>query len=152
MTFKKGQSGNLKGRPKDTGSYKYVRELQMKFEPGLLELFYQKAKDNAEFEGDISGLRDIYRDSARHRGQVIPVNLTGTLQEQIKAVGEAANEGMLTPNEVLSLMTSIEKQAKIYETTDMKEKLDWLMEKQLERDSGDAESEDGGCCGLTACD
>ena len=100
---------------------------------------------------DLSGLRDIYRDSTRHRS-VIPINLSGSLQDQIKAIGEAATYGKLTPNEVVLLMTSVEKQAKIYEVVDMKEKLDWLMEKQLERDTEEAEREDGGCCVLTASD
>lgn len=143
MAFKKGQSGNPNGKPKGlSNAYtSRIRESQQKNEPELLELFYRKAREIAEQNDDISGLHAVYKSTERHRGQIVPINLRGSLTEQMKAIQEATAEGILTPSEVVMLMTSVEKQAKVIETVELERKVNLLWDEKERNVLADTERE-----------
>ena len=139
MKFQKGQSGNPAGRKPGTVVRHHVLELQKKHEPEALELFYIKSKELG-LEGDLTGLKEIYKSSERIRSQAIPINLVGTIDEQIKAIQEAATEGKLTPHDVCSLSTAV---TKLFEATDVNVRLTALEEevkKQKMQQESDGDS------------
>jgi hypothetical protein len=131
--YKKGESGNPGGKPRALGVPNYIPFLQKKYEPIALELYYRKSIELAQKEGasiaDLDGIRTIYNGTNRKRAACVPINLVGTLQEQINSIKQATTEGRLTPQEVFSLMNAVAQEAKVIETTVLMKEIEDIKEK-----------------------
>jgi hypothetical protein len=132
MRYQKGQSGNLNGRPKGSGPCQYIQNLQQKYEPEALELYYKKSIELGQND-DLSGLSVIYKSGERKRGHVIPIELKGSVQEQMESIKQAATAGQLTANDISLLMGAVAAQVKILEAVDLQVQLDELKEKVKEQ-------------------
>ncbi|SAL09309.1 hypothetical protein AWB69_00019 [Caballeronia udeis] len=123
MTFKKGQSGNPKGRPR-TGSDKRTdrradtRALFLEKAPDLVKKVLELA-----LAGDTTMLRlcvDRIVPSLRPTDGPISISLpAGSLVDQGQAVLDALAVGKLTTDQANSVMGVIQGQAKIFETDEL---------------------------------
>lgn len=123
--FKKGQSGNISGRPK--GSHNKATIAALTLLKGEAEGLTRKAVEMA-LDGDIQALRiclDRITPALRATSKPIDARLPpgGTLADQAAAIYEAARLGEITPDEATTLMGLIQSQIKIKELTDIEERL-----------------------------
>lgn len=140
--FEKGQSGNPEGRPKG------IVDKRRRFS-GLLEPYgeqlIQKAIELA-LQGDGTALRlCIERLIPRAKDEPVSVTLGGedlSKAEGLSQVGKMLihkiEEGTLSPEEALSLMTILEAQRRIIETAELAERLSSLEKVLKGRDSNEA--------------
>lgn len=123
--FKKGQSGNTKGRPK--GSHNKATIAALTLLEGESEALTRKAVELA-LDGDIQALRiclDRITPTLKATSKPIDARLPagGSLADQAARVYEAARLGKITPDEAQTLMNLIQAQVKIKELTDMEVRL-----------------------------
>ncbi len=123
--YKKGQSGNPKGRPK--GSHNKATIAALTLLEGEAEGLTRKAVTMA-LDGDIQALRlclDRITPTLKATSKPIAARLPagGSLAEQAANVYEAARLGKVTPDEATTLMNLIQGQIKIKELTDMETRL-----------------------------
>jgi hypothetical protein len=130
--WKKGQSGNPKGRANGTGKIAQLRAL---LEPHAEELV-QKARDMA-MDGDSTALRlCLERLVPAIKIKDEPVSIEGlkgdaSLVEQGQAVIDALSVGEVSPGEAASVMQSIASQARIIEVDDLEKRVS-----ELEKNNG----------------
>lgn len=123
--FKKGQSGNISGRPK--GSHNKATIAALTLLEGEAEGLTRKAVELA-LDGDIQALRiclDRITPTLKATAGHIPATLPpgGSLADQAAAVYEAARMGRLNTDEAAAMMGLIQGQIKIKELTDIEERL-----------------------------
>ena len=122
--WKKGQSGNPKGRAKGSGK---IAQLRAMLEPHAEELV-QKARDMA-MEGDSTALRlCLERLVPAIKIKDEPVSVDGlkgnaSLVEQGQSVIDALSTGEISPGEATSVMQSIASQARIIEVDDLEKRV-----------------------------
>ena len=129
--FKKGQSGNPKGRSKNSGKIANLRALLEPFAPELVA----KAKELA-LDGDTVALRlclerlvpaiKVKDDHLVIKGLKGDASLT----EQGQAIIDSLAKGEVTPSEAASLMNSIASQARILEIEDLEKRVKALEGRQ----------------------
>ena len=123
--YKKGQSGNPKGRPK--GSHNKATIAALTLLEGESEALTRKAVELA-LDGDIQALRiclDRITPTLKATSKPIATRLPagGSLADQAAAIYEAARLGKITPDEATALMNLLQGQIKIKELTDIEERL-----------------------------
>ena len=122
--WKKGQSGNPKGRAKGSGK---IAQLRTMLEPYAEELV-QKARDMA-MEGDSTALRlCLERLVPAIKIKDEPVSVEGlkgdaSLVAQGQAVINALSSGQITPIESATMMQSIASQARIIEVDELEKRV-----------------------------
>jgi len=130
MGFKKGRSGNPKGRPKGIQDKRVA--LRSMLEPHaekLVDVVVKKA-----LKGDVAALRiclDRLIPPIKARDAAVSIGrLGGALCDQGKAVLDAVTEGRVTPDEAAALMQVIGAQARIVEVDELARRVKALEEKQ----------------------
>lgn len=129
MKFRKGQSGNPKGRPKGIMDKRVaLRALLEPHTPQLVATVVNKA-----LEGDMAAARIcMERLIPPIKAQDLPVKigpLGETLAEQARALVAAAASGRITPDQAASLMSAIAAQARIVEADELARRVAALEEK-----------------------
>lgn len=129
MRWKTGQSGNPKGRPKNSGQVAKLRALLQPDAPKLLE----KAKKLA-LEGDGVMMRlCLERLVPPVKTRDDPVEIPGlkdamTLKEKGDTIINALADGHIGPNEAATLMQMVSAQARIIDVDDHEQRLAVLEE------------------------
>lgn len=124
MVWKKGQSGNPEGRPRNTGQVAKLRALLEPDAPKLLE----KAKELA-LEGDGVMMRlCLERLVPPVKTRDDPIDIPGlkdaaTLKEKGDAIINALAEGYIGPSEAAALMQMLGAQARVIEVDDIEQRL-----------------------------
>ena len=124
MVWKKGESGNPDGRPRNTGKVAKLREL---LEPDAPELV-EKAKSLA-LEGDGTMMRlCLERLVPPVKTRDEPVEIPGlkeatTLKEKGDAIIAALADGHIGPSEAAALMGMVGAQARVIEVDDIERRL-----------------------------
>lgn len=119
--FQKGKSGNPSGKPK--GAKDKRTELRSLLEPHR-EALVKKAVDKA-LDGDTTALRIcLDRLIAPVRGNPVEIgNFSGTLSERGERVLEAVGRGHISAEDAATLMSVIQSQGRIIESTDLDNRL-----------------------------
>lgn len=126
MKFRPGQSGNPKGRPKDTRTAE-LREMLRAESGALIAKAVELAKD-----GDPQALRlCLERILPPLKGKDTAVSIPGlvnaqTLSEKGEAVLDAAAEGTITPTEAATLVQSLAGLSRVIETDDLEKRIEAL--------------------------
>lgn len=123
MTFKRGQSGNPKGRPRGTkNTATALREKISKVVPEILDKLIQAARD-----GDIQAARLLVEralPALRSMEMAQPMELPeGTLTEQGRAVLAAVAAGKLAPSQGAQLVAAIGQLARVSEIDELEKRL-----------------------------
>lgn len=124
--FKPGQSGNPNGRPKGSKDKRTAyREFFEKESEELIKIVIAKAK-----EGDITCLKmciDRIASPLRSTDQTISLGeFTGTLSQRGEKVIQAMSEGLVTPTDASSMLTTLAAQARIIEIDDLDKRISVL--------------------------
>jgi hypothetical protein len=123
MSFQKGESGNLAGRPKGINDKRHA--LRALLEPHAAELV-QKVVDLAK-QGDTTALRIcIDRLIPAVKAKDMPVeigNLDGGLADQGRTVLTALSAGTITPDEANAVMQAVVAQARIVEVDELEKRV-----------------------------
>lgn len=123
MAFKKGQSGNPKGRPKDTRTAE-LRALLRSHSQALVG----KAKDMA-LDGDATAMRlCLERVLPPLKTKDEPVTVKGlngsaSLVEQGQSIINALAAGELSPTDAATLMQTVATQARIVEVDELERRV-----------------------------
>ena len=130
MPFKKGQSGNPKGRPKGTQDRRnQLRELLGSRSKEIVE----KAVEMA-LEGDPTAMRLVVErlvPALPRREDSVPIPelaKSGSLSEQSDAITQALANGHLTTSEAASVMQILTAKARILETEELAQRITRLEE------------------------
>ena len=130
MPFKKGQSGNPKGRPKGTQDRRnQLRELLGSRSKEIVE----KAVEMA-LEGDPTAMRLVVErlvPALPRREDSVPIPelaKSGSLSEQSDAITQALANGHLTTSEAASVMQILTAKARILETEELAQRITSLEE------------------------
>lgn len=127
--FKKGQSGNPKGKPK--GAKDKRTELRELLTPRAEELV-NKVIEKA-LEGDMVALRlCIDRLVAPIRAKdssVVIDGLNGSLTEQGQTIISSMSEGSLSPSDAIGMLNALVAQSKIKEIDDLEKRVELLERK-----------------------
>lgn len=122
-TFRPGQSGNPRGRPKGSKDKRTaLRELLTPHARELVEKAVKLAKD-----GDTAALRMcLDRLMPPVRARDLPVKmpaLTGTLTEQGRKVLNVMASGDLTPSEAASILQALASQGRLVEMDELEQRV-----------------------------
>ena len=132
MAFKKGQSGNPKGRPRGGADKRLkYREMLQSHAEDLIQAVVDKA-----LEGDTAAQRMCLErivPAMKSQSAPIKIKLTGDLAEKGAQVLEAVGSGKLSPDEGSSVMSSLQGQAKLIESEELIERIERLEEASAQR-------------------
>lgn len=123
MKFAKGQSGNPRGRPKDSRTAS-LRALLAPHAPELLAKVVQMA-----LEGETTALRlCLERILPPLKGKDTAVSIPGianaqTLADKALAVMDAATNGVITPTEAATLMQSVTGLSRVIEINELQKRI-----------------------------
>ncbi|MGN8159499.1 DUF5681 domain-containing protein [Salinisphaera sp. SWV1] len=121
--FKKGQSGNPQGRPKDNRTAE-LRGMLRPYAPDLVA----KVKDMA-MEGDATAMRLCLERilpplRARDEAMTIPtLDSNASLVEQGQAIVAALSAGQLSPADAATLMQTVTAQARLVEVEELEQRV-----------------------------
>lgn len=125
MAFKKGESGNLTGRPKGIPDKRTVyREALQDRATEIVEALVDKA-----LEGDTTALRicvDRIVPALKSVDSPVSIELSGSLSAQGQQVLSAIGTGRLAPGEGTALMSTLQAQARLVETDEILERIERL--------------------------
>jgi Family of unknown function (DUF5681) len=129
MAFKKGESGNPKGKPPGLTTATKIRDAIHKKLPGILETVVKAAES-----GDMAACKLIMdRVCPTLRPAAPPINLplpvNGELSEMGSEILKATLSGGISPDIGCMLITALANQAKIVEIDDLTKRIEAL-EKQ----------------------
>ena len=123
--FKKGQSGNPKGRPRGIPDKRTIyRETLHKNAGKIIEAVIEKA-----LEGDITAMRicvDRIIPTLKAGDSSVNVNLSGNLADQGQQVLSSLADGSLSPGEAVTVMNTLQAQAKLVESDELIERIERL--------------------------
>jgi hypothetical protein len=126
--FKRGSSGNPRGRPKGVPDKRTA--LRALLEPHA-EALVKKAVQLA-LNGDTTALRlclDRLIPAIKARDEPVTLgNLKGSLTEQGQAIIEAMGKGMLSPGDAATMLQAVAAQARITELDELEQRLRTLEE------------------------
>ncbi|MCU7844690.1 MAG: hypothetical protein KZQ93_12700 [Candidatus Thiodiazotropha sp. (ex Monitilora ramsayi)] len=123
MTFKKGKSGNPRGRPKGVTDRRtlFRKHIESKAED-LIKKVVEMALD-----GDVRAMKlCLERITPPMRPKDEPVQigeLKGTLAEQGQKILSSIGEGKLTPSEAATMISAIASQSRIVEADQIEKRL-----------------------------
>lgn len=125
--WKKGQSGNPKGKPRGSGAVQKLRDSIGQHIPSILDNLVMQAQG-----GDIQAARLLLErvmPPIKATEQASPIELpeNGTLTEKGQAVLAAVAQGIIAPMQGAQLISAIGNLAKVIEIDDLEERI-----KQLE--------------------
>ena len=126
MKFQPGQSGNPAGRP--TGARHKTTLAIENLLDGEAEDLTRKVIEKAK-EGDMVALKlCLDRIAPVRKGRPVPLNLpeiesAADLGNAGAAVGKALTEGELSPEEAVSVMSMLDGMKKLYETTELEQRI-----------------------------
>lgn len=129
MTFKKGTSGNAKGRPSTNVTADKLRKSINDDMPDILNKLIELAKG-----GDVQAIKLVLeRVCPALKPQAVPISLTvcDSLAEQGNEIIRATMQGQIPPDIGSQLITALSNQGKLIELQEMQERLQRI-EKQLE--------------------
>ena len=119
--FKKGKSGNPKGRPAGAGEVAKLRAELVRHLPTAIKALIAKVR-----KGDTAALR-IFLDRVLPPLKAVdrPVNLQlpAELAEQGRTIIEALGRGDVTPDEAASIMQAVAAQAKLIEVGELEKRI-----------------------------
>lgn len=126
--YKKGQSGNPKGRPPGIEDKRVAMRAML--EPHAEELI---AKIVAKaLDGDSTAMRicaDRLLPTLKPRDEAVTLDMEGSLADKGQAVLKAASEGRLTPGEAAAIMQAISSQSRVVEVDELERRVKALEEK-----------------------
>ena len=133
MTFKKGSSGNPRGRPKGIDDRRSaLRGLLEPHAPKFVQVLLEKA-----LAGDMTAMRICFdRLMPPLRPSAAPINLEGlkgSLTERGRAVIDAVADGRVNPDEGFALMQALETQLRMIHDEQLKPRMDTLEDREDER-------------------
>ena len=123
--FKKGQSGNLAGRPKGIPDRRsqYRKALQNHADDIVQTVI------NQALAGDSVAMRiciDRIVPSLKATDSPVNIELSGDLSEQGRQVLEALGTGALSPGEAATVMSTLQTQARLIESDEIIERIEKL--------------------------
>lgn len=119
--FKKGQSGNPKGRAPGSGEAAKLRADLLEHVPTAIEALVAKIKD-----GDVSAIRvllDRVLPPLKAVDRPVPLLLPNGLAAQGRTVMEALGRGEITPDEAANIMQSVLAQTRIVEVDELERRI-----------------------------
>lgn len=129
MRYRKGRSGNPKGRPRGIQDKRVaLRALLEPHAPRLIDIVVKKA-----LKGDMTAARilmDRMIPPVKARDEPVEITgLTGSVTDQARTVVEAVGAGRVTPDQAASLMSAISAQARIFEVDELARRVKAIEEK-----------------------
>lgn len=129
MKYRKGQSGNLQGRPKGIQDKRVaLRALLEPHTPKLIDTVVRKA-----LKGDMRAARillDRIMPPLKTRDEPVEIGtLAGSVTDQARAVIEAVGSGRITPDQAASLMAAVSAQARIIEVDELERRVKAIEDK-----------------------
>ncbi len=131
--FKKGHSGNPRGRPKGSPDRRSI--LRSMLEPHREELINKTvgmAKEGNENMLKLL-LNHLLPAKPREESLQLPIELTGTLEEKAEQINQLVFQGDITVTEGNGLLDSLIMQCKLVEATELITRLDCLERELLNR-------------------
>jgi hypothetical protein len=122
MKFKKGKSGNPKGRPKGLPDKRTA--LRALLEPHAEELI-RVAVERA-LEGDTAALRlclERLIPPVRSTDEAVSIELKGTMTERGQAIIDAMSAGQITPSQTAEMLAGLATQARLIEASDLEKRI-----------------------------
>jgi hypothetical protein len=120
--WKKGESGNIKGRPRGTGAVALLRAAIAEHVPAIIERLVELAKS-----GDVGASRLLLERVCaplRPAEHAEPVALAGdTLSAQGRAVLTAVAEGRLAPGQGQALLSALGDLARLIESDELERRI-----------------------------
>ena len=124
MPFKKGETGNAKGRPSGRTPATLLRKSIAKDMPAIIKTLISQAK-----AGDIQAARVLLdRVCPALKPQALPISLPekSTLAEQGGAIIKATMAGQIPPDIGSQLITALANQIKIVDIDDLSRRIETL--------------------------
>jgi len=122
MAFRKGQSGNPKGRPRTGSKVAALREQIAEHVPGIV-----KRLIDAALAGDMQASRlllDRVLPPLRAEDGAIKINLPdGSMADQGEAIIKAAAMGQITPAQASAMTAALTGLARIKELSELEERI-----------------------------
>ncbi len=122
MAFKKGVSGNPKGRPNGLSKAAKLRELIAPHAPELIQVLVEQAK-----EGDIQAAKILLErvlPPLKSQPETFIVERKDSLTEQGQSAINRALSGDITQEQANDLLTTLNNQAKLIEVEAMTQKIE----------------------------
>jgi hypothetical protein len=125
MKFRKGQSGNPRGKPSGTGKIEPLREQIRAAVPDIITAMVEQAK-----AGDVGAARLLLERSipaVKPIQEPLKLSMDGdTLTAKASSIMEAVGRGDLVPSDAKSLLDGLAAVAKISEIEELRQRLEIL--------------------------